>query len=80
MDRTVEYQKYVSNFVKILEEDDLLDSEPQNMQLPTKVPCHLLNFGTVAAIFMNVVSRYSKLDIRYRMRPLPVSPGRKLQK
>ena len=33
--------------------------------MPTKVPCHPLNFGTVAATFINVVSRYSKLDMRY---------------
>ena len=32
--------------------------------MPAKVPCHPLNFGTVAAIFINVVSRYSKS--RYR--------------
>ena len=32
--------------------------------MPTKIPCHPLNFGTVAAIFINVVSRYGKLDMR----------------
>ena len=28
----------------------------------TKVLCHLLNFGMVDATFINVVSRYSKLE------------------
>ena len=43
--------------------------------MPTKVPRHPLNFGLVAAIFINVVSRYSKLDMRYRMRLLIAPPG-----
>ena len=47
--------------------------------MPTKVPCHPLNFGTVVAIFINVVARYSKLDMRYRMRPLTAPPGGKLR-
>ena len=42
--------------------------------MPTKVYCHPFNFETVAAIFISVVSRYSKLDICYRMRPLTVPP------
>ena len=45
----------------------------------TKVPCHPLNFRTVAAIFIKVVSKYSKLDIFYRMTPLAASPGGKLR-
>ena len=43
--------------------------------MPTKVPYHPLNFGTVAAIFINVVSRYSKLDMCYQMRLLTAPPG-----
>ena len=46
--------------------------------MPTKVPCHPLNFGTVAATFINMVSRYSKLDMRYQMRPLTVPQDGKL--
>ena len=34
--------------------------------MPTKIPCHPLNFGTVDAIFINVVSKYSKLDMHYK--------------
>ena len=45
---------------------------------PTKVPCHPLKFGTIAAIFINVVFRYSKMDMRYRMRPLTAPLGGKL--
>ena len=47
--------------------------------MPIKVPCYPLNFTMVAAIFINVVSRYSKLDMRYQMRPLTASPGGKLR-
>ena len=32
--------------------------------MPTKVPCHPLNFRTAFAILINVVSRHSKLDMR----------------
>ena len=47
--------------------------------MATKVLCHPLNFGTAFAIFINVVSRYSIFDMRYRMRPLTAPPGGKLQ-
>ena len=47
--------------------------------MPDKVPYHPLNFGTVAAIFINLVSRYIKLVIHCRMRPLRVPPGGKLR-
>ena len=47
--------------------------------MPTKVSCHPLNFGRVAAFFINMVSRYSKLDMCYPMRLLTVPPGGKLQ-
>ena len=47
--------------------------------MPTKVPCHPLNFGTVAAIFINVVSRYNKLDMRYRMIPFKAPIVEKLR-
>ena len=43
--------------------------------MPIKVPCHPLNFGTAFAIFINVVSRYSKLNMCYRMRPLTAPPA-----
>ena len=45
----------------------------------TKVPCHPLNFGTAFAIFINVVSRYSKLAMRYLIKPLTAPPCGKLQ-
>ena len=47
--------------------------------MPTKVTRHPLNFGTVAAIFINVVSRHSKLDMRDRMRPLTAPSHGKLR-
>ena len=47
--------------------------------MPTKVPYQPLNFGTVAAIFINVVSRYRKLDMRYRMRSFTATHGGKLR-
>ena len=47
--------------------------------MSTKVPHDALNFGKVDAIFINMVSRYSKLDMRYRMRPLTMPPGGKLR-
>ena len=47
--------------------------------MPTNVPCHPLNFGTVAVIFINLVSGYSKLDMRYKMRQLTEPPGGKLR-
>ena len=47
--------------------------------MPAKVPSHPLYLETVAAIFINMVSRYSKLDMFYRMRPFTVPPGEKLR-
>ena len=42
--------------------------------MPNKFPCHSLNFGTVAAIFINEVSRHSKLGMHYRRRPFIALP------
>ena len=47
--------------------------------MPTKVPCHPLYFGMIAAIFIIVVSRRSKLDVHHRMIPLTVPPRGKLR-
>ena len=48
--------------------------------MPTKVPCHPLNFGAAFANFINVESTHSKLDMRYRMRPLTAPPGGKVRR
>ena len=47
--------------------------------VPTKVPCHPLNFRMVATIFTNMVSRYSKLDMHNQMKLLTAPLGRKLR-
>ena len=45
----------------------------------TVCPLKSLNLGTAFAVFINVVTRCSKLDMRYRIRALTAPPGGKLR-
>ena len=47
--------------------------------MATEVPCDFIKFETVPVILINAVSKYSKLDIQSRMRPLTAPPGGKLE-
>ena len=43
--------------------------------MPTKVPCHPVNFGAAAAVFIKMVPRYRIKAMRYCMVP-PTVPSR----
>ncbi|GBM84994.1 hypothetical protein AVEN_180100-1, partial [Araneus ventricosus] len=45
--------------------------------VPIKVPHHPLNYRMAAAIVIRVVSRQSKMTVRYWMKPLTAPSGGK---